>query len=61
MCRKINIEQLFNGVTLCKYDVSMIGRINSMSVSEDGLLLCTTSEDRALKIFDVINFGEHSK
>ncbi len=31
-----------------------------MSVSADGLLLCTTSDDKALKIFDVINFGEHN-
>ena len=29
-----------------------------MSVSDDGLLLSTTSEDKALKVFDVINFGE---
>ena len=29
-----------------------------MSVSPDGLLLCTTSEDKALKIFDVVNFGK---
>lgn len=33
------------------------GKILDMSASPDGLLLCTTSEDKALKIFDVINFG----
>lgn len=34
------------------------GKINGVSVSADGLLLSTTSDDKALKIFDVINFGE---
>ena len=34
------------------------GKILDMSVSPDGLMLCTTSDDRALKIFDVVNFGE---
>jgi hypothetical protein len=32
-----------------------------VSVSPDGLLMCTTSEDKALKVFDVINFGELMK
>ena len=34
------------------------GKILDMSVSPDGLLLCTTSEDKALKVFDVVNFGK---
>ena len=34
------------------------GKILDMSVSPDGLLLSTTSEDKALKIFDVVNFGK---
>ena len=38
--------------------VYLSGRILDMSVSPDGLLLCTTSEDKALKIFDVVNFGK---
>lgn len=36
------------------------GKINSMSVSGDGLLLCTTSDDKVLKIFDVVNFGKRN-
>ena len=30
-----------------------------MSVSADGMLLCTTADDKSLKVFDVINFGKH--
>ncbi len=44
--------------TLTSPTLTPTGRINGMSVSADGLLLCTTSDDKALKIFDVINFGE---
>ena len=32
-----------------------------MSASTDGQLLCTTAEDKSLKIFDVINFGEKTE
>ena len=32
-----------------------------VSVSADGLLFCTAAEDKSLKIFDVINFGENMK
>ena len=47
-----------------QFDITLVGviylsgRILDMSVSPDGLLLCTTSEDKALKIFDVVNFGK---
>ncbi len=47
-------------LSLTSFTLTPTGRINGMSVSADGLLLCTTSDDKALKIFDVINFGEHS-
>lgn len=33
------------------------GKILGMSTSVDGQLLCTTADDKALKIFDVVNFG----
>ena len=36
--------------------VFLPGRILDMSVSLDGLLLCTTSEDKTLTVFDVISF-----
>jgi len=41
--------------------VYLAGKILDMCASPDGLLLCTTSEDKALKIFDVINFGKGLK
>ena len=38
-----------------------VGKVMGMSASSDGLLLCTISDDKSLKVFDVINFGEHIK
>ena len=34
------------------------GRISAVAVTSDGLLLCTAAEDKALKVFDVMNFGQ---
>ena len=34
------------------------GRITAIAVTADGLLLATAAEDKALKVFDVLNFGE---
>ena len=34
------------------------GKIVSMATSSDGFLVATAGEDKALKIFDIINFGE---
>ena len=36
------------------------GKIVDVSVSADGMLLCTTADDKSLKVFDVINFGENA-
>ena len=36
-----------------------IGKVMGMGASADGLLLCTISDDKSLKVFDVINFGEY--
>ena len=30
-----------------------------MAVTKDGLLLCTAAQDKALKVFDVVNFGQY--
>ena len=38
----------------------VLGNITCISVSADGLLLATGAVDKALKIFDVINFGEYN-
>ena len=37
-----------------------LGKIVDVAVSADGMLLCTTANDKSLKVFDVINFGELS-
>ena len=36
----------------------IVGKIESMAASCNGFLLSTTSDDKSLKIFDVINFGK---
>ena len=43
---------------MCPWASPFAGKILDVSVSPDGLLLCTTSEDKALKVFDVVNFGK---
>ncbi|CAI2163147.1 3521_t:CDS:10 [Funneliformis geosporum] len=44
------------GIEFVKHFRAHIGNINCISVSADGLLLATGSVDKALKVFDVINF-----
>ena len=34
-----------------------VGAIADVSASADGLLYCTVAADKALKVFDVVNFG----
>ena len=35
----------------------IIGVINCISASSDGQVMCSTAEDKSLKVFDVVNFG----
>lgn len=52
---------LWSSVSLCYGDFpppSHPGKIVDVAVSADGMLLCTTADDKSLKVFDVINFGE---
>ena len=35
------------------------GRITAVAATVDGMLLCTAAEDKALKVFDVLNFGTY--
>lgn len=34
------------------------GKVECMAASYDGFLLATASDDKSLKIFDIINFGK---
>ncbi|CAG8504844.1 42642_t:CDS:10 [Gigaspora margarita] len=45
------------GIEFVKHFRSHLGNITGISVSADGLLLATTAIDKALKVYDVINFG----
>ena len=44
------------GVEFVKHFKAHLGAIESISASADGFLLGTTGEDKALKIFDIVNF-----
>ncbi|PKC13234.1 peptidyl-prolyl cis-trans isomerase cyp15, partial [Rhizophagus irregularis] len=44
------------GIEFVKHFRAHIGNITSISVSADGLLLATGAVDKALKVFDVVNF-----
>lgn len=36
------------------------GRITAVAATMDGMLLSTAAEDKALKVFDILNFGLYS-
>jgi WD40 repeat protein len=46
------------GVEFVKHFRSHLGNIQAISVNPMGTLLATISNDKSLKVFDVINFGE---
>ena len=45
--------------TLYPLSFSLSGKIVDVAVSADGMLLCTTADDKSLKVFDVLNFGKY--
>ena len=34
------------------------GAIHCIAASSDGQVMCSTAEDKSLKVFDVVNFGK---
>lgn len=50
---KKNVEE---GITFVKHYRAHLGTIDGMAVSADGLFLATASNDKSLKLFDVVNF-----
>nr|KYP38270.1 Peptidylprolyl isomerase domain and WD repeat-containing protein 1 [Cajanus cajan] len=44
------------GIEFAKHFRSHLGPIEGLAVSIDGLLCCTISNDRSVKIYDVVNF-----
>ena len=49
------------GVDFVKEFRAHQGDIKSVSVSMDGRSYATAGSDKSIKIFDVVNFGEHSE
>ena len=46
------------GIEFVKHFRAHLERVVDMATSSDGLLMCTISNDKAIKVFDVVNFGE---
>ncbi|XP_047315913.1 peptidyl-prolyl cis-trans isomerase CYP71 [Impatiens glandulifera] len=44
------------GIEFAKHFRSHLGPIEGLSVSADGLLCCTISNDRSVKVYDVVNY-----
>ncbi|KAJ1401785.1 WD40/YVTN repeat-like-containing domain superfamily, partial [Sesbania bispinosa] len=44
------------GIEFAKHFRSHLGPIEGLAVSVDGLLCCTISNDRSVKVYDVVNF-----
>ena len=49
------------GIEFVKHFRAHLGRIEGLTNSVDGLLLATSADDKSLKIFDVVNFGEKTE
>ena len=48
------------GIEFVKHFRAHLGKVADMATSSDGLLLCTVSDDKSMKVFDIVNFGELS-
>ncbi|CAH3165754.1 unnamed protein product [Porites lobata] len=44
------------GIEFVKHFKAHMGVINCISASSDGQVMCSTAEDKSLKVFDVVNF-----
>ena len=42
-----------------KYFHIRTGVIHCIAASADGQIMCSTAEDKSLKVFDVVNFGKN--
>lgn len=46
------------GIEFVKHFRGHLGNIQDVAINSSGTLLCTISNDKSLKVFDVVNFGE---
>lgn len=46
------------GIEFVKHFRGHLGNIQDVAVNSSGTLLCTVSNDKSLKVFDVVNFGK---
>lgn len=46
------------GIEFVKHFRGHLGNIQDVTVNSSGSLLCTISNDKSLKVFDVVNFGK---
>lgn len=45
------------GIEFVKHFRGHLGNIQDVAINASGSLLCTLSNDKSLKVFDVVNFG----
>lgn len=46
-----------DGIEFVKHFRSHLGALHDMADNYNGTLLCTIAADKAMKVYDVINFG----
>lgn len=51
-------KKMEEGVEFVKHFRSHLGSITALTANSQGTLLCSVSNDKSLKVFDVINFGK---
>lgn len=47
------------GIEFVKHYRGHLGNVQDVAVNSSGKLLCTLSNDKSLKVFDVVNFGNN--
>jgi len=48
------------GIEFVKHFRAHLGNIQCVSVNGTGSLFCTVSNDKSVKVFDVVNFGKYT-
>lgn len=56
--KKEEFEEIISVLVLYILSFFLVGVIESVSASDDGALYASVGSDKALKVFDVINFGK---
>lgn len=50
-------KKMEEGIEFVKHFRSHLGAVTALTVNSEGTLLCSVSNDKSMKIFDIVNFG----